>query len=64
MVGNSLTDYGGKLSSERMVSEVEVRETDCSEPCDAEGGRCEEGVCVCNKGRTGADCSKSKFYEY
>ena len=58
VVANPLTNDGGKLS-QRMAGEAEAGDTECIEPCDAEGGKCVEGKCVCNEGRTGVDCSKS-----
>ena len=57
VVATPLTNDGGKLS-QRMVGEAVAGDTECSEPCDAEGGKCVEGECVCNEGRTGVDCSK------
>ena len=60
MVANPLSNDGISLSKRMKIAALVPRETEC-EPCDPEGGVCDSnGICVCNKGRTGADCSRGK----
>ena len=63
MIARSPVNGRGTL----LKRETEDSGTDikCSVPCDTEGGKCEDGgMCVCNVGRTGSDCSKGKLCIY